>query len=240
MQTALDSLPGFRRRFKITPMLGRVTSEVEDDYHCMRVTIIHDGKTATSVEPTLIRAPWTTCPGAVHKLKETFTGVELAAFAERGEKRANCTHLHDLAVLAAAHATDAEPLIYDILVSDPVNGSRMAELRKNGTTVLRWTLVGLEIVEPAELAGITLDKLNPWIASLDPHLQEAGRVFRWGTLIANGRSIPLERQSDAKRMPTGNCYTFQPDKQVVAVRVGEIRDFSKGMAQPLEQRSAVS
>ena len=240
MQRALDELPGFRRRFRITPLAGKVISEVEDDYHCMRVTIIHDSHTATAVEPMLIRAPWTTCPGAVHKLKETFTGVALARFAERGEKRANCTHLHDLAVLGAAHAGDAKPLIYDILVSDPVDGKRVAELRMDGATVLRWTLLGVEIVEPAELAGVTLDKLNPWIASLEPHLQEAGRVFRWGTLIANGRSIPLEKQSDAKRMPTGNCYTFQPDKQAVAVRVGEIRDFSKGMAQPLDQRSAVS
>jgi len=45
----IDTLPGFRRRFIVTPAADRVSSEVEDDYH----------------------------------------------FAARGDKRANCTHLHE-------------------------------------------------------------------------------------------------------------------------------------------------
>jgi hypothetical protein len=55
-------------------------------------------------------------------------------------------------------------------------------------------------------------------------------------MIANGRTIPLERQSDASRMPVGNCYTFQPQVRAAARRIGEIRDFSRGPSQPLEQR----
>src|SRR5215470_7763502 len=100
----IDTLPGFRRRFIVTPGSGRVSSEVEDDYHCMGVTIHHDGRTAIKVEGVIQRAPWTTCPGAVAIVEQTFTGVPLEGFVARGEKRANCTHLHDLAVLAAGHA----------------------------------------------------------------------------------------------------------------------------------------
>lgn len=231
----LDSLPGFRRRFRITPGPGVVRTEVEDDYHCMSVTLHHSDGVTTSIEPVLERAPWTTCPGAVERLKQTFSGVAIAAFAERGEKRENCTHLHDLATLAATHAFDSEPIVYDILVSDPVAGRRDIELRRNGQTVLRWAEVEGRIVEPAEVAGLTLDKLSRWIGSLEPQQQEGARLLRWGAIIAHGRTIPMERQSDASRMPAGNCYTFQPALMIQARRVGEIRDFSRGAAQPLQR-----
>jgi hypothetical protein len=229
----IDTLPGFRRRFIVTPAPDRVSSEVEDDYHCMGVTIHHDGEACTKVKAVMQRAPWTPCPGAVATLEQTFTGVPLARFAARGEKQANCTHLHDLAVLAAAHAFDTEPLVFDILVSDPIDGRRQAELRRGGMTVLGWVHIDGRIVEPAELAGVTLDKMRPWIDALDPTQQEAARLLRWGTILAGGRTIAWDRQSDASRLPVGNCYTFQPQRLTEAKRIGVIRDFSQGM-QPLE------
>lgn len=230
--TAIDELPGFRRRFRITPSAGQVSCELEDDFHCMAVVVHHDGEIATAVEPQMIRVPWTTCPGAVEQLRSTFTGVALAAFAERGEKTANCTHLFDLALLAAAHAFDTETLVFDILVADPQDGQRRVELRRDGQTLLGWTEAGFRIVEPAELAGMSIDKLRPWIESLDPQRQEAARLLRWGNMLANGRIIPLERQSDATRMPP-NCYSFQPQRAAVAKRIGVIRDFSRGEGEPL-------
>ena len=237
---ALDDLPGFRRRFRITPGAGWVRAELEDDYHCMSLTVHHRDGIATSIEPAIVRAPWSTCPGAIEQLKRSFTGVALEAFAARGEKRANCTHLHDLATLGAAHAFDDEPLLYDVLVNDPIEGWRQSELRRNGVTQLQLVQMDGRLVDPAEFAGLTLDKLGPWIASLEPHLQEAARVLRWGTMIANGRTTPMERQSDASHMPIGNCFTLQPLVRAVAKRVGEIRDFSAGPEQPLEQRGPVA
>jgi hypothetical protein len=236
----LDQSPGFRRRFRITPAADWVRAEIEDDFHCMNVTIRHRDGIATAIEAAVVRAPWSTCPGAIAQLEQTFTNVRLAEFAARGEKLTNCTHLHDLATLGAAHASDSEPLVYDVLVSDPVNERREAQLRRNGVMLMRWILQGFRVVEPAELGGVTLDKLGRWIASLDPQLHEAARVFRWGTMIASGRTIPLEQQADATRMPVGNCYTFQPQQAARAKRIGEIRDFSRGTAQPLEPRRAVS
>jgi Protein of unknown function (DUF2889) len=232
---ALDELPGFRRRFRITPGTKSVHGEVEDDYHCMAVTIHHDGITATAIEPHMERAPWTTCPGAVVTLQETFTGIALADFAARGEKRENCTHLHDLAVLSAAHAADRSLLLYDILVSDPVDGRRRAELRRNGGVVLSWVDAQYTIVEPAGLAGVRLDKLRPWIESLDAQGQEAARLLQWGAILAHGRSRPLQDQSDARSIGVDRCYTFQSRRVAFAQRIGAVRDFSNGTLQPLER-----
>lgn len=230
---SVDSLPGFRRCFRIRPKPGCVLSEVEDDYHCMGLTIHHDGLLATRISADLRRAPWTTCPGASTQVEQTFTGVALSDFAKRGDKKGNCTHLYDLALLAAAHAHDQEVLVYDILVSDPLEGRRVAALRKNGDTVLGWTEQDGKIVEPVELAGLTVWTLNPWIDSLTAEMREAARILRWGAVLAHGRQIPIEKQSDASRMPA-NCYTFQPARAAVAQRIVDIRDFSGGSAQPLQ------
>jgi hypothetical protein len=233
--TALDQLPGFRRRFRITPQALSVRGAVEDDYHCMAVTIHHDGKTATALEAIMERAPWTICPGAIGVLQTTFTGVALTAFATRGEKRENCTHLHDLAVLAAAHAWDQSALVYDILVSDPIDGRRRVELRRNGAVVLAWVDSQYAIVEPAELAGVRLDKMRSWIETLDAPGQEAARLLQWGAILAHGRSRPWDDQSDARSLGVDRCYTFQSRRVASAKRIGVIRDFSTGTTQPLER-----
>jgi len=226
--TPLDQLPGFRRRVRITPRADSVCSELEDDYHRMRVTLTHDGRTVSRIEALMERVPWTTCPGAADQLQRTFTSVALADFAVRGEKRENCTHLHDLAIWAAAHAFDGEPLVYDVLVSDPVEDRRRVELRRNGVTVLAWSDEGNRIVEPAELAGVTLDKLRPWIESLSPERREGARLLQWGAIIAKGRGRPMDKQSDASALGVGRCYTFQAQRVAAAKRICDIRDFSQG------------
>jgi len=225
---ALETLPGFRRRFRVTPANGRVQTEVEDDYHCMSVIVHHDGAVATAIEPEMRRAPWSTCPGAIEQLKNTFIGVALKDFSIKGEKKINCTHLHDLAILASEHAFDTTPTVYDILVSDPIDGERLAELRRDGETVLSWSEAKFQLVTPAEVAGLSLMNMRTWIDTLDPIKRKAAKLLQWGNMIANGRSIPLEQQSDATKMPP-NCFTFQPERAVVAKRIGEIRDFSSGV-----------
>lgn len=233
----LRDTSGFWRRFRITPEPGRVCCEVEDDFHCMRVTVCHQGGVATRVEPSMRRVPWTTCPGAEAQLQATFGGAELARFTELGAKKANCTHLYDLALLAASHADDEQPTLIDILVTDPVDDRRHAELRVNGEMVLSWVESGFQLVEPEALAGIQLFDMRAWIASLAPDRQEHARLLQWGNMLANGRTIPLENQSDATKMPP-NCYTFQPERAAVARRVWEIRDFSGGEHIPLEDYQA--
>jgi len=225
--------PAFHRHVLITPGPGSVSAWVEDDYHHMGVTLYHDAETVTTVEANMVRAPWSTCPGAVEQLAATFTGVRLDEAATRGEKQLNCTHLHDMAVIAAGHARGTVPIRYEIMVTDKVDAVRIAEITRDGTLALRIAERDGMIEAPAEAAGKTLFQLGDWIASLDREGQEAARLLRWGAIIAHGRAIPMEKQSDATRMPS-NCFTFQESRKAKAKRVGEVVDFSTASRQPLD------
>jgi len=225
-------LPGYRRRIRIEPRDGVVLAMLEDDMHCMAVTLRHAGGLVTAVEPVMARAPWTTCPGARAQLVATFAGQPLADVTAKREKRANCTHLHDLAVFAAAHVGD-RPLVYDVLVSDPREGERLLELRRDGAQLLLWREREGRMVAPESAAGLMLHQLRDWIATLPGELQEPARVLQWAGLVAHGRTIPIEQQSTATALPP-NCYTFQPERAARAERVGELRDFNDGRAAPLD------
>lgn len=232
MSRASD-LPGYRRRIRIEAREGVALAMLEDDIHGLAVTLRHDGRTVTSVEPLVDRMPWTTCPGAAAKLIETFTGVPLAEVTSRREKKANCTHLHDLAVFAAAHAGERGGLVYDVFVSDPIDGERVLELRRDGAPVLEWVERDGRLVAPAAIAGQVLFTLRDWINALGSEAErEAARVLQWASMVAHGRTMPLEEQSDAAALPP-NCYTFQTERAVHAVRNGERREFSDGSRVPL-------
>ena len=225
--------PGYRRRIEILPEHGAVLAMLEDDLHAMAVRLRHAAGQVLAVEPVMIRAPWNTCPGALAQLQQTFTGKPLAEVTARQEKRQNCTHLHDLAVLAAAHARDAEATRFDLAASDPVDGERSLEIRRNGETVWHWVERDEVLVAPAGVAGMTLLTLRDWIASLSGAEQEAARLLQWGGLVAHGRTLPPERQNRADVLPA-SCYTLQPERAAVAERIGLVRDFSSGAAEPLD------
>ena len=239
MGQSVDQLPGYRRRIRIEPRVseggGVVLAMLEDDMHCMAVTLRHADGVVTEVEAVMDRAPWTTCPGARAKLVETFAGQKLEDVNVRREKRQNCTHLHDLATFAAAHAADPRPLVYDILVSDPADGERLLELRRDGTRMLHWRERNDLLVEPEAAAGLPLPALRDWIATLPEDEQEPARVLQWAGLVAHGRSMSMEaQQAIAANMPA-SCYTFQPERIVDAIRNGPTRDFSDGSNLPLDR-----
>ena len=225
----IDEIPGFRRRFRVLPGKGSVTAQLEDDFHGMQVTLRHDGQRITEVEAGMPRNPWTTCPGATEVVRKTFTGASLADAARTGDKRANCTHLYDLAVLAARHAGATAPLTYDMLVSDPMDGAIDCLLRKDGVTLLSWRLrdgmIEGDYNDGAEPAGRTLFELRDWIATLDGEAKDDARMLQWGSIMAHGRTMPLEERSDAAKLPA-NCYTLQPENKDKAKRIGREFDFS--------------
>jgi hypothetical protein len=231
-ETETEDLPGYRRRIRVQPEQGGVLAMLEDDIHCMAVILRHDGEKVLAVDPVTERMPWDTCPGAAAKLVETFSGQPLAEVTARREKKANCTHLHDLAVLAAAHARDAAPITFDLLASDPREGKRILEVRRDGQTVHRWVEQGGVLVAPPPVAGQTLFALRDWINSLEGADQEAARLLQWASLVAHGRTMSFEEQSRAADLPP-NCYTFQPERAAIAERVGERFDFSDGSRVPL-------
>lgn len=229
--------PGYRRRLVVVPGADRVTAMLEDDMHCMTVALRIDGQTVIGVEAATDRAPWTTCPNARSKLVETFCGVAVSEVTARRDKQQNCTHLHDLAVLAASHCADPAPTVWDIHVSDPRGGVRLLEIERNGAAIHRWTERDGILVSPDAIAGLTLLTLRDWIASLSGAGQEAARMLQWGGLVAHGRTIPLAMQSDATALPP-SCYTFQPARAEHARRVGKSRDFSSERETPLPGWSA--
>ena len=216
---------GYRRRIRIVPAPGEVVAVLEDDIHCMAVRLRHDGEQVLGVEPVTDRMPWSTCPGSAQVLIDTFAGVPLQDVTTRKDRKRNCTHLHDMAVLAAAHAVDPRETRFAIAVSDPVRGRRELELRRNGMPVQRWVEQDGVLVSPAGVAGRTLLTLRDWIATLPADEAEEARLLQWAGLVAHGRTIPADQQVEAVSLPA-NCYTLQPERARSAHRNGKIVDFN--------------
>ena len=229
---------GYRRRILIEPAPGCVSAELEDDYHRMVVVLTHAAGIVTRIDSEMKRAPWTSCPGAMRQLEATFAGQPLSGFVRRGEKLSNCTHLHDLALFAAAHAEDAVPTAYDVFVSDPVAGARIARLDRDGAVVLEWRFAGDRIVAPDALAGRTVGELGDWIAAQDRAVQEAARILRWAAILALGRAMEIPAGISATAFPGGTCFTFQPAMALTSTRLPDVdRDFSAPGAQPMADRA---
>jgi hypothetical protein len=219
-------LPGFRRRFQITPSSRAVTAALEDDIHRMAVTLHHDGESVTRVEAEMARHPWDLCPGAVAKVQADFAGRPLAPSGRSIDKKANCTHLFDLAELALLHARDTAPTLYEMLVSDPVEGRVAAVLRRDGLERLRWDLRDDQMLEPHPAQGLPLIGLRPWIATLTDEERNEARMLQWASLVAHGRQMPWEPDSEFRALP-GSCFASQPGRHEKCQRIGERIDFSK-------------
>lgn len=224
--------PGYRRAIRVIPCARAVLAMLEDDLHCLGVILRHDRVTVVAVEPVADRLPWNTCPGAAAKLVETFEGSSLEDVTARRDKKANCTHFHDLAVLAAAHVFDGMPLSYDIIATDPVDDVRWLEIRRNGLLVHTWMENAGVLSWPAEVAGLSLLTMRDHIAGLTGVEQEAARLLQWASLVAHGRTILDHLQSRASDLPA-NCFTLQPERALTAERVGDKVDFSEGSRMPL-------
>jgi hypothetical protein len=157
----------------------------------------------------------------------------------RREKKQNCTHLHDLAVLAAAHALDECGFVYDVVATDPdADSQRTLVISRDGEVLHSWIERDGILVAPGAVAGLTLLTMRNWIGGLSGTSQEAARLLQWGSLVAHGRTMPIEQQSRAADLPP-NCYSFQPERARHANRIGLTRDFAFG-SEPLAMfRTAV-
>lgn len=207
---AVESLPGFRRQIRLTPAPDGATAAVVDDFHEMVVRITHDGAVITGFASETRRAPFTLCPGAAEAARRTFVGLPLARALASSEKSRNCTHLYDLAALAAAHAGDAGPVVYDVLISDPLverDGLVLAEIRRDGAPVWQWRLRRDALIAPAPIAGRHLRELRQWIATLTPAEAEAARMLQWCCLMAQARLVDVVTEESTAHMAL-SCYAF--------------------------------
>jgi hypothetical protein len=144
----------------------------------------------------------------------------------------------DLAILAAAHAGDSEPTVYEMLVDDPDVSPRSAILRHNGEEVLRWLIDGTVLVAPGMMAGRDLRMLKHWIGEADPALREPARVLRRGAYIARGRGFDFSKLTTASAVSAVMaCYTFSPDHGADAWHLNDsIRTFDGLENRPLADR----
>lgn len=233
-------LSGFRRRVLIEPFQNRVAAELEDDWHRMVVVLSHRDGIVQSVEADMKRWPWSTCRGAIEVARSTFTGQPIGNVARSALRASHCTHLYDLALFAAAHAEDAGPTAYDVSVTDPVGEIRQAVVLRNGETVHSWILRGTFILEPDDLAGNALGDLGAWLNSLDKIGQEAARILRWATMMAQGRSMEIPTGLAASAFPPRACYTFQPEVARFSRRNANAHaDFSENDPGPMEDRTGM-
>lgn len=231
---------GCRRVQLIDPQPGRVTAEVEDDYHRFFVELRHDGERITGVSTNAKRFPWTTCPSAGDHLAERLGGVTLREVEGHENPLAHCTHMLDLAILAATHAHDAEPTLYEMLVDDPQAGAREAILRRNGVETLRWLVDGTMLVAPGMMAGRDMRELRHWIDEIDPKLREPARVLRRAAYIARGRGFDFSQLTTASAVREGNavaCFTFSVEHGDDAWHIDDsMRDFDGLENRPMADR----
>ena len=238
MPILADLGPGFRRRILIEPAAGLITAELEDDYHRMVVSLTYENGVVTQVTSEMKRAPWTTCPGAMRQLQQTFTGVALTDFVARGERTANCTHLHDLAIFAAAHHGEIAPIAYEIFVSDAVEDLRQAQLWRDGQPVLNWTMAKDRFTAPEPFAGLRITEIGGWIAGQDKDVQEAARILRWASILALGRQMVIPAHMSGEAFAQSNCFTFQPQTARQATRLPNADiDFSAPGEEPMADRA---
>lgn len=225
--------PGFRRRIIILPEQCRVTAALEDDIHCMAVTLQHDGDVIAGVTSEMERWPWLNCPGAMAVLERTFIGMPIRSADPRASKKLNCTHLYDLAELAVSHASDRGSTVYDIAVSDPVARRNRAELWLNGEPRLAFDLFDDVVQSPEAAKGLHLLHLREWTTSLSGDEREWARILQWVSLISHSRQMDwtLGEIPDPQMAPS--CFNYQPESRQTTRRVGPRYDFSQGGREPL-------
>jgi hypothetical protein len=212
------------------PGCGVISAGLEDDFHHFEIHLAFDDGSITAIAADAMRFPWSTCGGAGDFLAKALVGRSLSAIAAL-DAFTHCTHLYDLAGLAAAHAEDAEPCQFDMFVTDRRDESCSATLKRDGADVLDWSLHGTVIETPENWAGIDLRQLSSLRGQLPPHLVEAAFILRRAIFVSGGRTTPaahsIQRPSDLGPQRQGVCYTYQSKRSGIASRTPHWwRDFS--------------
>jgi len=224
-----------RRIIRIDVAKEVVMAHLSDNFHEMRCLVHHDGKVVVAIEGIPIRLPTTACPGAIHVLQE-LVGMPLTAsgkdFYGDGRARRHCTHLFDLAVLAIRHATgEVGTTCYDAVVPDETDDPVVLSITRNGLPVHRWKVRGSTILDPAHLAGHTLERgFAAWAVQTfaDDEL-EAATILARTWLIAIGRRFLIDEAAGQRITQNtemvGRCYAYQSEHANTARFVaGQLRD----------------
>lgn len=229
--------PGiYRRRIQISAEAGRAIALLEDDPHCYRVTVDHDGECVTGVRADTIRVPWTACRQASHQL-DRLVGLPLERTATGARNLTDpsqqCTHMLDTAVLAIAHAARGiTQRRYDINVECfDTDVPQRVQLQIDGVTAFEGVILRMQFLEPADLRGIDAKGLYKWAqarCSGDDQL-ELMWILRRALYISGSRTQNLDDMTFAIETNPGfgACWVYQPGIAEGARRAyGMTRDFT--------------
>lgn len=229
----------YRRRIRLTRTGRRVLGELEDDCHGFRVSLEHDDRVVTALSGEVLRAPLSTCPGAVAPL-QSLVGLALDApvssIVASVNPRSNCTHLYDLSLLAIAHVAYRDAVrVYDIEVVDqPTEGiPARAEVFLGGKSCHRWWVDRARIVEPVAYAGRpVLGGFAAWASdAFAGPAREAAFVLSKGIFVACSRLYDMSGIGGQPALQhtnmLGACHSYSKGVVETAIRNHDtVRDFS--------------
>lgn len=238
----------YRRRVRVLVRDHDVVGVLNDDYHAMWCRIGHRDGAVVEVEGGLVRAPKSTCGGAVTPLNELVgMAVSTARWDLYGDGRAgrNCTHLLDLAVLAMGRISHgAGEIVYDVALDDAVDGVSEVRAHVDGTMVHRWTVDDGTVVSPVAFTGRRLfSGFSPWAqATFDGPALDAALLIQKAAFVSRGRrhivggAETFYNRDEVDRV--GDCFSFRDDQLAVGFDVrGYFRDFSTGIVEFLPDLS---
>jgi hypothetical protein len=243
----------FRRRIRLiregNAHSGNVQGALEDCNHGFRSTVFYVNDKVTDIRPEFMRIPFTTCDGAYKPLQSLVgasaesTPAELLALAP---PLSNCTHLHDLTLLAIAHTQRKEKIVqYDVEVTDAIDG--FSELRVWRTTdhdnkklMHHWQSSNYKISSPPELKENPLFMgfsrwANETFSGID---NEAAFVLQKGNLVSIGRMLDVNAMEGSRAKDENDriaCFTYSPENSAHGYRIGRtVRDFTNTEEQLLK------
>lgn len=227
----------YRRRLRWHAEPRQVQVDLEDSNHAFRLQLRHDGERVLAVDGVTHRHPFVTCAEAVKPLQR-LVGERLDADAGELRQRFpagdNCTHLHDMGLLALAHAREAGAgRLYDIIVDDEREGVTRARIACDGQPVHNWEIRQQSVSAPESLQGRPMFRgFFAWASDRFQGMAlEAAVALQRGYFVAQSRrtanSPAVENPATADRMPQGSCYSYNTGVVERALRVeGSIWDLT--------------
>jgi hypothetical protein len=228
---------------------GQVHGALEDCNHGFQSTVFYSNNHVTKITPQFMRVPFTTCDGAykpLHKLVGAAiasTPAELLAIAP---PLSNCTHLHDLTLLAISHSQRAETVVqYDIEVTDAIDGIsqlRVWRTADEGSKQLihEWQSFNLAICSPPELKDKPLFfGFSRWANERFRNIEnEAAFILQKGNLVSIGRMLDVANMVGSRAKDENDriaCFTYSPENSANAYRLADtVRDFTNDEEQLLK------
>ena len=234
----------FRRRLRLTVGAGVVAVDLEDGNHAFRLRLSHDGQHILAVAVGMVRNPYVTCPETVASLR-ALNGqplVDVAALRKLLPPRRNCTHLTDMVLLAAEHATEAGlRRQYDVAVDDEKDGVTRARIACDGQPVHDWLIAAHAVTAPAAFAGNAMMRgFYAWASAAFAGMElEAAVALQRGYFVAQSRRYSVEPielyPANAEFVMEGSCHSYSNGVMERGLRnAGSIRDFTHAEEQLLQ------